>query len=145
MLDQGFSELKVGFGWAGWWPCCRGEGRWAWLWGRTGGRRVICMGKEDIAHKQNSRSPLPTEVGLRDALHLTCLGRCVQPLCGFSWHLGPPARSTNSFVQGKASASDGCKQQLLTETHPCALRRKASSPVTGHGHRSKGCLFGLCR
>lgn len=126
IADQGCSVLKVRLDWAGCWPCS----------GVEGGGKDMGAG-ESFAWAGRT---LPTEAGLREAIHLTCLGRCVQHPCGFSGILAILPDPQTPFVQGKAYFSDGCKQHLLTETHPCcALGRKAWSLVTGPGPHSKGC------
>lgn len=94
----GIPELKVRLGQAGQWPCSGGRGG-AW---EHRGLRGICMGRESSVLKQNPRSLLPTEAGLKEAIHLTCLGRCVpyrQTLLA-SWLFCQTGHAT--FAQGKA-------------------------------------------
>lgn len=69
-----------------------GEGAWlqggAW-WHRD--PRDICMDRENTAHKQNPRSPLPTEVGLKEAILLTCW-EGESHILRFFWRPGHSAR-----------------------------------------------------
>lgn len=60
-------------------------------------------GRENTANKQNLSSS--AEVRLREAIHLTCLGRCDQLPYGFLWHPGHSARSENPISQMAAHST----------------------------------------
>lgn len=93
--DQGSSELKaiqgsgpvlvVGEG-----P--RGKGPWetfAWAWRIVPTNKIL-------------RNPLPTEAGLKEAIHLTCLESCAPhpQILSASWQFCQTGHTT--FAQGRA-------------------------------------------